>query len=80
MDWNNIDLDSQYEREQEILDGYDFETLLLEIGCNLKEINKETVREHFEQELRSKVRSAKKVFNANLDSIVRKAQQERRSD
>lgn len=36
MDWKNIDLASNYERNQTFLDGYSFETLLLEIDCNFR--------------------------------------------
>jgi hypothetical protein len=58
MDWNNIDLKNDYECSREILTGYRFETLLLEISCNLREINKETVREQFEKELNNRIREA----------------------
>lgn len=44
MDWKNVDLDDGYERDQNILDPYDFDTLLLEISCNVRDINPETIR------------------------------------
>jgi len=50
MDWKNIDLTSGYERDQNFLDGYDFETLLLEIHCNMKEITKEAILGHAKKE------------------------------
>ena len=39
MDYLNIDFNSDHERNSNILDGYDFETLFLEISCNVSEIN-----------------------------------------
>ncbi len=80
MDWTNVDLDSAYESSQDILDGYSFDTLLLEASCNLKEINEQTIREQFHKSLASKVNSAKDVFEANLKNIVAKALKERNSD
>ena len=40
MDWKNVDLSSDYERSQDILSSYSFDTLLLEISCNIKDITK----------------------------------------
>ena len=77
MDWNNVDLKSAYERNQSILTGYTFETLLLEVSCNLREINKNTVREQFETELNQRIKEAKEIFEANLANIVKDAQEER---
>lgn len=76
MDWNNVDLNS-HEREANILDPYSFDTLLLEVNCNLREINHETVKAQFMESLNSKIQSAKEVFAANLDNIVKEAQTER---
>ena len=36
MDYLNIDLNNDHERNTNILDGYDLETLFLEISCNVK--------------------------------------------
>jgi len=77
MNWNNIDLNSPYERSQDILDGYDCETLLLEVSCNLKVINKETVRAQAMESLKSKFNTAVEILDANLDNLVKEAQQER---
>jgi formiminotetrahydrofolate cyclodeaminase len=77
MDWNNVDLKSDYERNQDILDGYSFETLLLEISCNLREINKDTVRKQFETELQNRIRTAKEIFEANLNNIIKDAKEYR---
>jgi len=77
MNWNNIDLTSAYERSQDILDGYDSETLLLEVNCNLREINEQTVRAQFMESLNSKIQSAKDIFEANLKNYVAQAIKER---
>lgn len=77
MDYFNIDLKSDYERNADILDGYNLDTLFLEISCNLREINEETVKKQFYESLNSKIQSAKDIFNANLQNIVKYAQEER---
>ena len=77
MDYLNIDLTNDRERNTDILNGYDFETLFLEISCNLTEINEETVKQQFYESLNSKIQSAKDIFNANLKNIVKYAQEER---
>ena len=80
MDYLNIDLKSDYERNADILDGYNLDTLFLEISCNLREINEETVKAQFYESLNSKIQSAKDIFNANLKNIVKYAQAERAID
>lgn len=77
MDFLNINLNNDHERNTDILDGYDLETLFLEISCNLREINEETVKAQFYESLNSKIQSAKDIFNANLKNIVKYAQEER---
>lgn len=77
MDWENVNLKDGYERERDILDGYSFDTLLLEIQCNLKEINKKTVEKQFLEALRFNIESAKEIFYNNIDNIVVQAKKER---
>ena len=77
MNWHKVNLSDGYERDQNILDGYSFDTLLLEITCNLKEINRETVREQFMESLNNNIHSAREIFESNLDAIVEKAIAER---
>ena len=77
MDYLNINLNNDHERNADILDGYDLETLFLEISCNVTEINEETVKAQFYESLNSKIQSAKDIFNANLKNIVKYAQEER---
>jgi len=75
MNWNNVNLKDAYERDQNILDGYSFDILLLEISTNIKntEINEATIRAHFEKELKIKIQSAREVFRANLQNILKEA-------
>ena len=80
MDYLNIDFKSDHERNSNLLDAYDFETLFLEISCNLKEINEETVKAQFYESLNYKIQSAKDIFHANLQNIVKYAQEERAID
>lgn len=77
MDWNNIDLNSGHERGQNILDPYSSDVLLLEVSCNLQEINADTVRAQFDKSLISKISSAKEIFEANLNNYVKQARKER---
>jgi hypothetical protein len=77
MNYLNVNLNSAYELDQNILDPYTFDILLLEIACNLKVITKETITAQFNEVLNSKVESAKEIFAANLANIVKKAKQDR---
>ena len=77
MDWNNVDLTDSYERDQTILDPYSFDALLLEISCNLKEINEKTVTAQFNETLNDRIMEAKEIFAANLKNIVNQARKER---
>jgi hypothetical protein len=80
MDWNNVNLKSQFERSQNIIDALSFDTLLLEISCNVREINKETVLAQFELDLKNKIESAREIMLSNLDNIVKDAQEYRNND
>ena len=80
MDYLNINFSNDTERNSNILDGYDFEILFLEISCNLTEINEETVKQQFYESLNYNIQSAKDIFNANLKNIVKYAQEERAID
>lgn len=79
MDWNNINLENEYEASQNILEPYKFDTLLLEINCNirLEDINKEEITKHFESVLNAKIREAREIFKANLENIVNHAIKEK---
>jgi len=73
MDWKNINLDSASERQAHILDGLTFDTLLLEISCNVREINEQNIKAQFEEDLKNKIQSAREVFNDNLQNILKDA-------
>lgn len=70
MNWSNIDLKSNYERDLSIIDNLTFDTLLLEISCNIRDINKETIKAQFETDLKARIDSARDVFNNNLNNIL----------
>ncbi len=78
--WQNIDMNSAYETSLELVDGLTFDTLLLEIGCNCREINEKTVTEQFEADLECIVNNARDIFKANLKNIVKKAKETRESN
>lgn len=80
MDWNNINLKDNYERNQNIIDPLSFDTLLLEISCNVREINKENVLKQFETDLKSRIESAREIMLSNLDNIIKDAQEYRNND
>lgn len=80
MNWDNVNLNDGYEREQNILDPLDFDTLLLEINCNCRDINEETIRGQFELDLKIKMDSARDIFEANLNNLLNKALEERNSN
>ena len=77
MNWNNINLNDGYEREQNIIDPYTSACLLLEISCNLPDINKETVRKQFNESLERSIESAREIFEANINNYVKQARKER---
>ena len=78
MNWNNIDLNDGYERDQHLIDPLTFSTLLLEVGCNCRDIDEAAVREQFEADLQSRIYEARKVFESNISNIVKRAKEERK--
>lgn len=70
MDWNNVNLKSDFERNQNIIDPLSFDTLLLEISCNVREINEETILAQFETDLKARIESAREIVKANLKNIL----------
>ena len=71
MNWNNIDLASNYERSQNFLDGYDFETLILELTCNYKAelMCPGLVRQHAAEAIAAKARDAIDIIEKNSINI-----------
>lgn len=79
IDWNNVDLDDAYESSRNLIENLTFDALLLEINCNLREINPATVTAQFETDLQSRISEARDIFKMNLANIVRHARKERNS-
>lgn len=79
MDYLNIDLQSEYERNQSILDSYDIETVLLEINCNFRkeDITPNKVKTHINKMIDMNAQEAKEIFAANLDNICKHALNEK---
>ena len=78
--WNNINLDDNYQANLNLLENYTFDTLLLEVECNLREINKETVKAQALEVINAKHREAIEILNSNLDNITAKAIEYRNID
>lgn len=70
MDWKNVNLKSVYERDQNILDPISFDSLILEINCNLPVKSKEEIKKQFERSLQAHIVSAREIFKNNLQNIV----------
>lgn len=77
-DYSNIDLNSGYQKDLNIIDPLSFADLLLEINCNLPTINEWTVRRQFEEDLQRTIEAAREVFEANLSNIVNHANNHRK--
>ena len=76
MNWNNVNLEDNYERGQNIIDPLSFETLLLEVHCNIQDITIAAVRNQFEIDLQNRIKSARETFEANVKNITAKAKKE----
>lgn len=77
MNWKNINLQSPYERQQDILDGYDSETILLEVACNCPVIDRESVRKQALESINQKYKTAIEILEANLDNLTAEALRQR---
>ena len=77
MNWKNVNLNSPCESSQNLLDDYNFDTLLLEVHCNLPVITKETVKAQAMESLKVKYNTAVQILNDNLGNITKFAQKER---
>lgn len=79
MDYKNINLEDSYEREKDILDSYNMDTLLLEISCNFRkeDITPENVRRHIKEVLDLRYREALEIFEDNIENICQHAIKER---
>lgn len=77
MNWKKVDLNSPYERSQNLMEPYTFDQLLMEVACNLREINTETVKAQAMESIKSKYHSAIEILNDNLTNITNQARKER---
>ena len=77
QDWKNVDLTT--EGDACIIDPLTFAGLLLEIDCNIPEIDEAAVRRQFAEDLERIADDARGVFEANLKNIVRHARKERKA-
>ena len=78
MNWNNIDLTS-HERESNLIDPLTFDTLLLEIKCNIttKNLTAVEITKQFEIDLQRRINEARDIFKSNLQNILKQAKAER---
>ena len=78
MNWQNVNLKDAYQLDQNIIDPLSFNSLLIEINCNIKdtEITKETILKQFEDDLQSRIRSARQVMRDNIENILKEAKGE----
>jgi len=77
MDWNNVDLKSPFERDQNIVDGYSFADLILEMECNATQLTIEALEEQFEESISNNLISAREVFQANKENILKYLQDQK---
>ena len=77
MNWNNIDLNDGYERDQNLIEPLKFSTLLLEVECNCKEIDAKALIKQFETDLQSRIDEAREIFGDNLRNLTKHAQETR---
>lgn len=73
--WSKINLSDSYQRNSNLLENYTFDTLLLEVSCNIKdsEINKETVKKQALESINAKYLEALEILNDNLDNLTKEA-------
>jgi hypothetical protein len=77
IDWSNVNLEDTMNHNLNLIDGLTFGALLLEINCNIPEINAATVREQFGKDLANRCQEAREIFEDNIDNIIAAARKER---
>jgi len=77
MDYANVNFNSSYEVSQNLIEPLRFETLLLEVECNLPVISEKTIRKQFELDLQSRITEAREIFDANIKNMTKHARQTR---
>lgn len=60
---------------ESVLDGLDFQTLILEVRCNFPKdkINRETIFKQFMEDLSIRIEDAKFLLNLCMDKIIEEA-------
>ena len=76
-DWNNIDLNSPSQSNLNLLEPYTFDTLLLEIHCNVRYINTDSVKAQAVASIKAKYLESLEILEANLNNITKHAKKER---
>lgn len=76
MDFNNLDMQSGYERSRNILEPINFEDLFLLANTNMKTINEQEARKEFETLLKLNIEEARDIFESNLKNFVNQAKKE----
>lgn len=77
MNWENVDLNDSYERDQSLISSLSFDKFLWEIECNEKEINEATLQRHFDERLAEIAEEAREVFQLNRANLTKNAQERR---
>jgi len=77
MNFEAVDLNSPYERSQNLMEPYTFDQLLIEVACNLREISTDTVRAQARESIKAKYNEALEILESNLLNITQTAQKER---
>lgn len=75
MDWNKLDMES--DRYACLIDPYTLGDLLLQVSCNVKDINEDTVKAEIVEALIQRQVSLWDVWEANKGAIVAAALRER---
>jgi len=72
MDWKNVDLNSPYERDQGILDEYDFNKLILELYSNYpkEKLSKGLIIKHVHDAIQQNVKTAEEIIVDNAENVL----------
>lgn len=77
-DWTNLELPE--DNDLNLLEAYSIDALLLEVSCNLPEINAKTVKAQALESLATNLQDFHAILDANLDSIVKEALAQRKAN
>tara|TARA_R110001592_G_C13090638_1_gene743405 strand:+ start:829 stop:1092 length:264 start_codon:yes stop_codon:yes gene_type:complete len=78
IDWTNVNLEENYERSLNLLENYTFDTLILEISCNLRreKFTEEEIKQLATDMIRAKYREAMELLEDNLTNITNQVKKE----